>query len=582
MNSTFINPIELLSLQGFSSEEISREVIKKAKRILIAEIELSDEGFITFNNNLISHNDVEHYTSLLDSKENISFFCELLNFKELNSFLTIGSPYDLVEIAPDALSGKQKEIIEFFYSIILKQARVTVQKLYNNKKYDDIVLLLQWLNDDTDEQEFEPEILSVIQPLVSILREHLESLQEIAEKIERSESENLESENIRQIEFISKGIDKDLVLFLDQLGYEFSDRIVSLLINISVDYHNRLNKTASALICAEIAEKFTPTDSEIIQINRQNKQTFLAVIRASKQKEGSKYGVIFWIAFWVITGILRNVACNETTKVSKKIEDIKPQIHVSTLHKYALSMYDDIEFMGLPHAWLPSKEREPAISPNLEKEGKLQHSHFIKIQNLGNQSWYENQFILNRLLVLDNERINVRKVPQNTYRSHETGDSPFDSIFTKGNNRIKSRNKTDIIKLKNMTGFDQVVVFYKTEKMMPVKSIYIHKMDSSLCVLEEGYYGINVMSGLNWINNCISTENGTIGGFSTLLSFNQFYPVFVSVRKGKKKTYRCSVEFISPKEAIISDQKDNSLTVPLTGISTSLFFKRIVLSYIQS
>ena len=45
----FINPIEILELKDKEVSEIDSSIIKKSKRILFADIDLSDCGFYEYN-----------------------------------------------------------------------------------------------------------------------------------------------------------------------------------------------------------------------------------------------------------------------------------------------------------------------------------------------------------------------------------------------------------------------------------------------------------------------------------------------------------------------------------------------------
>ena len=86
----FINPIEILSLQNRTVNEIDSSVIRKAKRRIQADIELSDDGHISYNGTNITKSDTERAINELDNQEKIEFYHFIANNKNLNSFLAAG------------------------------------------------------------------------------------------------------------------------------------------------------------------------------------------------------------------------------------------------------------------------------------------------------------------------------------------------------------------------------------------------------------------------------------------------------------------------------------------------------------
>ena len=55
----FINPIEILELEGYSVGEIDSLLIKKAKRKLFADIELSDDNTFSYKGIPLTKTDCE-------------------------------------------------------------------------------------------------------------------------------------------------------------------------------------------------------------------------------------------------------------------------------------------------------------------------------------------------------------------------------------------------------------------------------------------------------------------------------------------------------------------------------------------
>lgn len=71
----YVNPLSLLGLNEVSStEELTSQKIKKAKKIIVAEISLSDDDYIEYANQHIVLSDVERLVDELDDQLKIQYF----------------------------------------------------------------------------------------------------------------------------------------------------------------------------------------------------------------------------------------------------------------------------------------------------------------------------------------------------------------------------------------------------------------------------------------------------------------------------------------------------------------------------
>ena len=88
----FINPLEILQLQNATyAGSIDTDTIKKEKRKLFAEIELSDNGLYNYNGFDITKSDCEKVINELDNEEKKEFYYYLTTNPSLNNFLTTGN-----------------------------------------------------------------------------------------------------------------------------------------------------------------------------------------------------------------------------------------------------------------------------------------------------------------------------------------------------------------------------------------------------------------------------------------------------------------------------------------------------------
>lgn len=87
---TFVNPIELLELQGNEVSSIDSSIIKKSKRRLLAEIELADDPHFNYKGISLTKSDCEHAISQLESGDYVEFYHFIAKTPELNNFLAVG------------------------------------------------------------------------------------------------------------------------------------------------------------------------------------------------------------------------------------------------------------------------------------------------------------------------------------------------------------------------------------------------------------------------------------------------------------------------------------------------------------
>ena len=88
----FINPIEILQLSNVAdSSQIDSDTIKKAKRRLFADIDLSDDGHYNYYGLQLSKGDCEKAIDELSNNDLKEFYLYLTSNKKLNEFLVNGN-----------------------------------------------------------------------------------------------------------------------------------------------------------------------------------------------------------------------------------------------------------------------------------------------------------------------------------------------------------------------------------------------------------------------------------------------------------------------------------------------------------
>lgn len=87
----YINPIEILELQTTDIASIDNSLIKKAKRKLYADIDLSDNGHLAYKGISITKTDCEKVIDELENSNSFEFYTHLSNNRTLNDFLVNGN-----------------------------------------------------------------------------------------------------------------------------------------------------------------------------------------------------------------------------------------------------------------------------------------------------------------------------------------------------------------------------------------------------------------------------------------------------------------------------------------------------------
>jgi len=109
----FINPIEILQLQDATYiGNIDSGIIKRKKRKLFAEIELSNDGLYNYNGTKIQKSDCERVINELDNEELKEFYYYLSTNLTLNNFLTYGDESLFASFRQESIY-KVPEFIDF-------------------------------------------------------------------------------------------------------------------------------------------------------------------------------------------------------------------------------------------------------------------------------------------------------------------------------------------------------------------------------------------------------------------------------------------------------------------------------------
>lgn len=88
---TFINPIEILNLSGTPLQAIDNVVKKKARKAVLAEIDLSDDELFHYHQQQLTKADCERSIDELEQQDRLEFYHFIAGYEPLNQFLTTGN-----------------------------------------------------------------------------------------------------------------------------------------------------------------------------------------------------------------------------------------------------------------------------------------------------------------------------------------------------------------------------------------------------------------------------------------------------------------------------------------------------------
>ena len=179
----FINPLEILQLSTVAdSSQIDSDTIKKAKRRLFADIDLSDDGHYNYYGLQLSKGDCERVIDELSNNDLKEFYLYLTSNQKLNEFLINGNE--------DVFNGfKQDSIFKLpeFVNFISPYYAPKFDKTLSNAFEDDDVELLKSIL-KTSFLVSQNNVNTAYKSVSNILQNRLSELSEIRTDIKNEES----------------------------------------------------------------------------------------------------------------------------------------------------------------------------------------------------------------------------------------------------------------------------------------------------------------------------------------------------------------------------------------------------------
>jgi len=238
---TFYNPIEILELKGVPSDQIDQTTIRKAKKRLLAEIELSENGSLSFNGENLNRSDAERVINELEDHDKFEFYHYIANNIPLNRFLTAGELNLFRNFRQESIY-KLPRFIDFISP-------------YFAERYG-LALYTTFLNED--EAEFKS--LITIQPLINsshkeiafgrlsnLIKEKVKEVDDLTNYIKNEESHYDENSVSEVFDWVQEQLKVDLINLLPAYFQSLRNQCAFSIRNLSVNVFNTFSDSALGL-----------------------------------------------------------------------------------------------------------------------------------------------------------------------------------------------------------------------------------------------------------------------------------------------------------------------------------------------
>jgi hypothetical protein len=270
---TFINPIEILELQSYSISEIDSSLIKKAKRKLFAEIDLSDNGLFDYKGISLTKTDCETAIDNLENPEYIEFYSYLANSNQsLNYFLTNGDERFFAKFSQESIYSLP-EFVDFISPYFALRFDKALHNAFITYFEDDITYFEDDIKSSYTEDILETQILIkptdiniAFKSLSVALTSRINETRKIAQEI-KDETSDYDDDNIDEVtDLITESFPID---FLNLLPKYFQSQIHKTAATINQLQLAIWNKFDNPSVCRKLLEHLLALHVESV-----NKKTF--------------------------------------------------------------------------------------------------------------------------------------------------------------------------------------------------------------------------------------------------------------------------------------------------------------------
>jgi len=252
----YINPIEILELQKEHVNSIDTNAIRKAKRKLFAEIDLSDNGLLNYYEQKLTKSDCERAIDELEDSNKFEFYFHLASNIELNSFLANGNNEFLIKAKQESIY-KLPEFINFISPYFTIKIDNLLLKSFQNKDLDlfSSSLRFNYLIAQHD-------LNNAFRSLSNEIEQRIIETDKLNTEIKDGETE-FTDENIESILDII--VDKFPIEYLNKLPIYFQSQINKIAASINYLQLNIWNEFDTTLVSLKLLEHLLALNIESVK-----------------------------------------------------------------------------------------------------------------------------------------------------------------------------------------------------------------------------------------------------------------------------------------------------------------------------
>ena len=333
----YINPIELLDLIHFDVNTIDGATIKKAKKRIFADFDLSDEGDIKYYNRKITRAECERVFSELDESDKIEFYHFLANKQALNKFLAEGDIQLFNSFSQESIY-KLPSFIDFISPYYSTSLNVSLLKAFKEGNSAGVQKLLSVTPLVT--QNFKDNCYKGIN---SYLKQNISDVTAITTGIKNEEGVYDEDNCNEAFYEAREKLDVNLINILPNYFQSLRNQSAQALRNLSVNIFNTFHDSETALETIEYALEFKIDDLIKQKIEKDYQQ--IQEINAEREAEND-------------IGPLVKKYATVMVELKSKLSGIESRTELPlTLSSWASKSFDVTEINNLDSAFDQIKEQ---------------------------------------------------------------------------------------------------------------------------------------------------------------------------------------------------------------------------------
>ena len=237
----YINPIEILELQAVETSSIDSSVIKKAKKKLFADIELSDDGHFDYWGYQLTKSDCERAIDELEEKDNVEFYSHLASNRQLNEFLANGT-YELLDSFKQESIYKLPEFVDFVSPYFSEKLDRALLKLFQDNNLELLAAALR-----TESLLNQSGLNNAYRSLSGEIQRRIAEIDEITESIKEEDSDYTDSTINKVIKIVKKHFPIDLLNVLPNFFQSLINKIAKSINQLQLAIYYGLD-AASVLV----------------------------------------------------------------------------------------------------------------------------------------------------------------------------------------------------------------------------------------------------------------------------------------------------------------------------------------------